>query len=275
MGKWIINRQSIRPSIAPRTKYCPSTRIIMKKILISIIAIAIAVIGVMQWNPKTYSQSNKPTNCSEATTNEINLMRAGWSENLQSLLAQEKPASKMVEEAFEGLKTYRCWLNYLCETVLFSGIALPEDMQILEGRITRTQVGRLPGCSHIDQATIPGTELKYMPLCHISESVSGRFSVIQANKDSCIKQVGREFSDFSAKTDSAEDAENFKNHSSAFVGLEAALKQASAKQRNQTFNRKMQSLLNKMTGMHGNMVFLREQINTFDSSLPCYAAKCD
>ncbi|MCK5606257.1 hypothetical protein KAR91_30435, partial [Candidatus Pacearchaeota archaeon] len=173
----------------------------MKKILISIIAIAIAIIGVMQWNPKTYSQSNlpypEPVDCGQSTSNEMALMKAGWNTNLQSLLNQEKPASEMVEEAYEGARTYRCWLNYLCETVLFSGGAPPEVMKKEGGgdiEITREHVDPLPGCLPTGDIEIPGTKLRYMPLCHVSKGAVGPFNDIQRNYGSCIKKIGLEAS---------------------------------------------------------------------------------
>ncbi|MCK5608660.1 hypothetical protein KAR91_42680, partial [Candidatus Pacearchaeota archaeon] len=91
---------------------------------------------------------------------------------------------------------------------------------------------------------------------HVSKGVVGPANLIQYNYGSCIEKISREAS-------------------VATVGLEKSLKGTSAKQKNRAFNRKMQSLLSKMTKMHNGMVELREKIDAFDANLPCYAAKCD
>lgn len=236
----------------------------MKKLSILIISIAIALTAIVGWNVKTYSQTGvpypEPKNCIESVDNEISIMRTGWNTNLQLLLNQEKPTSEMVDEAYDSMRTYRCWLNYLCEAVLFSGHTSEENLKNDEGeyveKLTREHIDPLPGCMPTKSVEIPGTQLKHMPLCYIPGSVSANLSAVVQNHDQCLTLVDREFA-------------------VAAVGVERALKGNTAKQKNRAFTKKMNSILEKMHSMQADMVFLREQLERFDAHLPCYVLKCD
>ena len=138
----------------------------MKKITIPIIAITALIATIIGWRAETYSATDlpypKPVDCTEVTVNEMHLMRKDWNANLQTLLDQEKPTSEKVDDAFSDMRTYRCWLDYLCEAVLFSGNA---DAKVMTGsQLTDKHIDDLPGgCVSVDEVVITSTKLKYIP----------------------------------------------------------------------------------------------------------------
>src|SRR3989338_1174732 len=106
-----------------------------KKRFLPIIGI-ITILGLVVLAPPLYSKTNLPyptpkeikgglSVCKQVFINKMSEMRSAWEVNLETLTSQEKPASEMVDEAFEGVRTYRCWLEYLCRSVRYSCSANP------------------------------------------------------------------------------------------------------------------------------------------------------
>ncbi len=262
----------------------------MKKFIIPIISITILLTGIIGWQKLTYSGTNIPypdaysanpghMSCLHVVANEIMLMNNGWQENRQTMLDQEKPTSEIVDEAFESMRTYRCWLDYLCEGVLFSGNADPLIMidQTTKEPLTFTweHIDKLPGCTAPENVEIPGTKLKYLEQCHVGREQT--IATIYGNYISCRKLVNLDFTELeeSNKSPSKIDLESFKQRSKAFIGLERDLKVDNGKKKNRALQNKLSSILNKMMAMESHMELLKQHLFKFDAMLPCLATKCD
>ena len=263
----------------------------MKKLLISIISITIFLTGIIGWQKLTYSGSNVPypdaydappgsTSCLHVVANEIMLMNNGWQENRQIMLDQEKPTSEIVDEAFESMRTYRCWLDYLCEGVLFSGNADPLVMidQTTKKPLTLTweHIDKLPGCTAPEYVEIPGTKLKYLEQCHVGREQT--IATIYGNYSSCRRLVNLDFTELDElATDEASKQRlaAFKQRSKAFIGLERDLKVINGEKKNRALQNKLASILNKMLAMESHMELLKQHLFKFDALLPCLADKCD
>lgn len=225
---------------------------------------------------QTYSQANvrypNPVTCDQAVFNEIELMRSAWNDNLAALMKQEKPASRMVDEAFESMRTYRCWLDYLCEAVLFSGNA---DAAVLgNAKLTTVHIEPLPGCTSPDTIEIPGTQIKLIPQCKAGRE--NTLGITQTNYEACRKMTELEF--FKPTTPDSAAVSNlkaFQNQSAAYVALERALKTKSAGQKSQILGTKLRDMVQKLQNMTSHMATLQELVKKFDDKLACLAPKTD
>jgi hypothetical protein len=262
----------------------------MKKIILLIIGTCVLLGGLLVSGSSTQSASNLPypepvqgeeglSACQKTMANQIYLMRSGYSQNLNTLLAQEKPTSDMVDEAFEGLRTYRCWLDYLCEAVLYSSNADPDATKYSGGKLSTLEIDQVPGCAKPENIQIPGTQIQYIPACSASGQKNlvneNTINLAQTNFADCHKLVEQDFADI-PQNPSKKDVNTFgKDQSPAFIGLEKALKANSADQEVRPLRDKFESILLKMQGMENHMTFLKEQIESLDARIPCYCEKCD
>jgi len=119
------------------------------KLALLSLAILITVLG---WKLYPYSQAESSKFAEECLSNaccmayreEMDAVKNKWNENLAAMMDQEKPASAMVDEAFENLRTYQCWMEYICRSVQYSGYGTPEST---EGTgIVNAHIGTIPGC---------------------------------------------------------------------------------------------------------------------------------
>jgi len=245
----------------------------MKKIILPLIGIFLLSVGIFSWHSSTYGQA---MTCAKTIDSQISIMRAAWQKNLTVMMDQEKPASEMVDEAFEGISTYRCWLDYLCEAVLYSANADPKSTRLnpedpnskyralTAGRVFSSagEIELVPGCAYPDSLGIPGTQIEYIPACRVGNENTG--SAAQGNYSECREQVQRDFLGDKDLT-----------KSSAFIALISTLKNNSAQQLARPLRDKFSSILLQMNAMEGHMSTLVNQVVKLDSRLPCYAGKCD
>lgn len=253
-----------------------------KKITAFIIVIVIIAAGIISWKMNTYSASgkpySKPQSCLEATANEIYLMRAGWNQILKTITDREKPRSEIVDEAYESMSTYRCWLDYLCETVLLSGNL--NAKAVAAGLVKKNDIKTIFGCVAPENIKIPTTKLQYIPECKVSSSVAGTMLLQEAtqNYQTCRQMVALEFAD--KVTDKTTQSiskymETIKNTSSAYIGLETLLKSSSAAQKNRVLQKKLSDILTGLNAMESHMDYMVQFMNRFDSLMPCTIGKCD
>ena len=201
----------------------------------------------------------------------------------------------MVDDAFSDMRTYRCWLQYLCESVLVSGgydyLNADNNERITNKFIEEESKGvpfgshltDVPGCVSGDKITIPGTKLKYMPYCATGAHATDRFGNAETNNLTCLNLIGLEFSDINnpdlAKTEvgkaSSKLKETLHDQSSAFVGLVSALKKNSGDQMGVVLQSKLQSILTKLSDTEAHMTSLKENMERFDQKLACLAPTCD
>jgi hypothetical protein len=267
-----------------------------KKIIIPIIGLAILIVCFIGWRAGTYSNGlpypnlpdpNGPDACLQSIANEAYVMKDSWNANLQSLIQQPKAPSGKVDEAFEGLRTYHCWLDYLCQAVLYSGNADPVKMKKDES--DNISIGyylnTLPGCIDPSKVVIPGTKLKYMPYCNVPTNANTPEADAHAHYMQCESIVQMQFGD---TTDAdkyyggdepgklpASMKETLKNQSGAFIGLENTLKSNAADQKSRVLQEKLSDIVTKMHGMETHMDILNGYMEQFDQRLPCFIGQCD
>jgi len=268
-----------------------------KKILLPIIGITLLLISLISWRTGTYSKSGLPypnipepkgpDACLQSIANEASIMKDSWNANLALLMQQPKAPSDKVDEGFEGLRTYHCWLDYLCQAVLFSGNA--DENKMTDGKGNQIPIGQflntLPGCIAPSKVVIPGTKLKYMPYCKISRNAEAYVGDTEAHYRQCQSLVQMEFADTTeADTYYGDDSpgklpaimkEKLKDQSGAFIGLENQLKSNAADQKSRVLQEKLADIVSKMHGMESHMDILKGYMEQFDQRLPCLAGKCD
>jgi len=262
-----------------------------KRILIPIIGITTLLITMIGWQVSTYSKSplpypdpptgDNPSQCLQSIANELVTMRNAWNVSKDLLKKQQKPASQKVDEALESMRTYRCWLDYLCQGVLFSGTANFVEMKDLESKGVPfgAYLGTMPGCVSGDKVVIPGTKLKFLPYCNVPYPVIDRISQAETYYRDCRNLVALEFTDPAVETDTyqlpSDVINKIRNESSGMVAMESFLKNDSGEQKGMILQNKLQSILLKMQGLESHVDLLREYMERFDAKLSCVAPKCD
>ena len=265
----------------------------MKKLL-PIIGIAILTLVIIGWRSGTYSKSKLPypnmsvkdgssaSTCVQSIANEIYLMKSAHNQHFQSVIEQEKATSEVVGETYESLRTYRCWLDNLCEAVLYSSLANPKQMAkdkkdgVSVGGYLKTQ----PGCVSAEKIQIPTTKIKYMSYCAVSSNVSTVHADALVNYDACRDLVRAQFADLTEaelnkKNISSDAIKRIQQASAGMVSMETALKKKAAKQKSTILADKLSSIVLKMHSMEASVNQLYEYMEKFDQRLPCYIKKCD
>ena len=239
-----------------------------KKTIIPIIGIFIITISIIGWQSRSYSQGNipypnidqaqsgdDPPLCTQAWANEMHLMQSAWHANLEAMRDQEKPTSEMVDEAFDSLRTYRCWLNYLCYTVQYSGIADFEN--IGERKLTEAEIGQIPGCMPPEDIEISTTSIKLLPQCKVMTN-QYKFKPAMTNYERCQNIV------------------NLHTDFIALVTLEKTLKTNYAQQKARALEDKLVNILSQMHSMEVSAQYLKTLFYKLDQKFgDCYLEKCD
>lgn len=253
-----------------------------KKFFIPLIGF-VALIVLLSLSLPSYSQEglpyspigpdkDKPAVCHQEFLNEMHVMRNAWEANIASITGQERPASEMVDEAFESTRTFRCWLEYLCRTVQYSGTA---DPALPPRPILTPHVGRIPGCAKPENLQIPGTELHVMENCRASASSTVTVPDVQNNFNACQRYVELNFGVPKAGTESAEMVKNLSDQSNVYIVLESVLKRVNGRQRARAVESKLIDILNRMQAMEGQVQYLKNFLNKLYALLPCTLAQCD
>lgn len=278
--------------------------------------------GVFGWTKITSSNSTTPeeskfaSTCSsgqgsDATYNRccidyneaIDAAEKDWQTNLNRLVDQQKPASQMVDEAYENLRTYNCWLEYICRGVEYSGYA-PIQSSIGTG-LTSDHIGRVPGCqlpenlkmdSNYNEFTqgmkkVPllgsaivlkdnlyiQNKISFFPSC-MSDPINNQspsVAVANANFQACKLTIESKFG--CNNTDVLSNPEKFKDcmeSSNTIVKMETALKRSAADQKASALERKMTTIVNKMNSMQEHVGYLSNFLKQLDLRLPCFAKVC-
>lgn len=282
----------------------------MKKLFILTISLIAIGSSFLMIQPETHSnnglpypnpdESINPSPCLARVANEVVTMRDAWHKNLKDLKAQEKAPSEKVDEAFESMRTYRCWLDYLCESVLKStdietikdengNLYYPDQDNVPFDNVDflARQIDTLPGCApaldldgldYLISGNPGGTLISYLDQCYVPISVNSRSAVSHLNYLDCRSLVELEFTEGEV-TDksnfSATSAETFKDSSSAFQTVERMLKSDSADSTSRGLKKKLSSIITKMHALESHVETLKQHMFKFDAMLPCYAGQCD
>lgn len=289
-----------------------------KRFFTSLVTLMILGIGTLSFSMMTFSleedqigeELNKIASCGVDYTRAMDAAQRDWDNNLRTLVDQEKPASEMVDDAYENLRTYNCWLEYICRGVLYSGYAPTES---IEGTgLTSQLIGRVPGCQKPEDIILESewegflNTLKKVPilgatgkpLSDVFKSkmyIPGKFSMfpgcmtdahnnnnpdlVLANSNYQLCRIALE-ERFGCQPETEEE-EDFLGEpkctqsSSAFTGLESVLKKAHGSQKASALETKLGDILSRMHAMDARVTYLDNFLQQLDSRLSCYAAKCD
>ncbi len=262
--------------------------------------------GAQDFDPEVVSQCEGQGNeaCCVQYSSAIDAVEADWKANLQTLSDQQVPASHMVDDAYENLRTYNCWLEYICRSVQYSGSA-PIDT-ILESGLTKKHIGRISGCQKpedlalednygtfvdklkqvpvniedisLDDAFYKNTGLNYFPACMTDPSQNNanpRLSEANANFEQCKQNIERKFG--CDEADIVRNPKKFQecmDQSSAMAFVNNALNAAHADQMAGALENKLSSIIRKMLTMETHATYLSNFWTQLDQRLACYAFKC-
>lgn len=279
-------------------------------IIIGIIAIAVGVLG---WQLNSFSQQESPyaqecnNACCIAYREAMGTVEKAWSSNMSDMMNQEKPASETVEEGFENLRTYQCWLEYICRAAQYSGYGTPESAQT---GLTSKHLGIIPGCqAPEDMGIVNGWDnflnflksdwavfenvfkgggvaeakvkmpdtlfnaLPFIPQCMTDPTNRNSEQKMQLAKDNytqCIAFVDKQF----GCEQSGKNIQECTSESIAFVKLENELRRNNARQKASIIENKILSILNKMQDMESHVSIMKEKLNSINSKSVCYPPSC-
>ncbi len=258
-----------------------------KTVLFGLLIFAGATLAAVQWTsvssaedtPLSYATplrdgEGKPPVCEQAWRNGIDLLRAGWQQNLQALVSEPKPTSDMVDDAFDDLRTYRCWLEYLCESVAYSGTA---NAKASAGTgLTSAHLATVPGCQKPQDLTL--SEEWQRRWSSVITSGVPKLPSYDPKRFTYIPQcaVGREAALFTRQACTAAIAEEFSvtSDSLAVTTLRRTLQSNSGEQKARALSEKLEGILTRMQSMELHATSLKGLIDQFDARMPCYLATC-
>jgi hypothetical protein len=301
----------------------------MFKKLTLIIGIALILTGIFGWQIHSFSQ--EPSDIDELLTGLPNFnpndcgvdeccltyraamgyVEKTWSENLNNLTDQEKPASAMVDEAFENLRTYECWLEYICRAVDYSGYASPDT--VLDGGLTSKEIGKIPGCqAPEDMGLVTGwdsfvnflkEDWSILEVIYKPEQETATFDMefadtfFNENKIPFFPQCMSDMTNKNRTPDFVTARENYENciavldskfackgdeeslkdcttKSVAFVQLENALKKSNADQKARVFENKLSDIITKMLTLEFHTEYFKTKLENLNNLYECYPPKC-
>ncbi len=265
----------------------------------------ILIIGIafVSWNQMTHAQSADPeisnrcsdagdVACCEQYNGAIEAVESDWEASLNILTGQERPASEMVDDAYENLRTYNCWLEYICRSVQYSGYA-PIESGV--AGLTSVHLGEVPGCQDAEDITLGtdyasfvdkmqkvpllatnNTRINYFPACQagVSNNESAvNVVAVNTNFEACKATIERKFG-CDPSADDFEACANGLNQSTAIAVMETALKTSHAEQKASALENKLASIVTKMHAMETHLTYVYNFLSQLDQRLYCVAKKC-
>lgn len=273
----------------------------MKRSIITSVAITLCVgYGVLSWDIVTHSQPPDPetsqfsdrcdTACCIDYNEALEAVKLDWQKNLNALVDQEKAASEMVEDGYESLRTYNCWVEYICRAVQFSGHA-PIESALGTG-LKEEHLGTVPGCQSPDNLRMESEynqfvkDLKEVPL--VGLPVTAGEAIVDAFGDIMIENKINFFPrcQTSGSNNRSPDIAKVKaqydnckreievESTNAFVFLETILKKTHGNQKAAALENKLGTIVTKLHGMEAHVGYLSNFLEQLDSRFSCYAGKC-
>ena len=244
-----------------------------------------------------YCEAANNDSCGRSYCKLMAVAEQGWLQNLDQMTKQEKPASAMVDDAVQNLRTYQCWLEYICEAVAYSGSA---GLGATKGTgITGNHIAQIAGCQNPEDETFPpGWEnmlkhiyslniipinevinnplqykkLNLIPQCMTNppDNTSPSPQAIAQNYASCEKALELRFANCAPD----ENLGKCSKRSGAMVALQGALKQANASQKSRVLENKLAGIVQRMAGMEEHANYMVQKFQEFKSLTQCVAKKC-
>ena len=287
-----------------------------KKFLIpiGIISITISVLG---WQLTSFSvevgQFEKEcgsNSCCIAYHSGFASLKEAWAENRTQALDQEKATSDKIDDVFEGYNTYKCWSEYLCRAVQYSGYGDPKNT--LTG-LAKEHIGTIPGCQDPEDMGMPSAWANFVNMTKedwqlivntanesnedLAKSMSLDQGVFSANAISFIPQCMTDKESLNAHlqtNDIANAGGNYANCMEVFssnfgcsemefcnsaeialVTVETAIMNDHADQKASALENKLSSIINKMHSMQLQTEYFKTNIQKLNDLYSCSPAKCD
>ena len=294
----------------------------MKKSTLILAAIVLCIgYGVLSWDIVSHSAppgsedsqfagicstTTTPDNAAPSTTynmccidyNEaLDAVKRDWQASLQKLINQEEAASDMVDDGYESLRTYNCWVEYICRAVQYSGHA-PIESAIGTG-LTSEHLGIVPGCQKADnlkmekeyntlmqtmkeipivgilpsevEKTMIENKINFFPRCMTDPNDNRSPNIVQAKSqyDACKRALEMNFG-----CSTGIDEVRCVDRSTAFVTLETILKKKQGDQKAAALEKKLGTIVPKLQDMEAHVGYLSNFLNQLDARFSCYAGKC-
>jgi len=311
----------------------------MKKIYLTIASLILCVgYGVLSWDIVTYSEVPNPSDseyagvCGVISLSEnaapkteydmccidyneaLNAVTQDWQANLKKIADQEKPASEMVEDAYESMRTYNCWMEYICSAVHYSGYG-PIQSALGTG-LKEEHLGTVPGCQSPDNLRMESEYNYFNTGLKDVEIIGMPIGVMEDIAEDIADGVADTFEDFYTEnhinffprcmTDPSEnnrqpslinaglnydackrsmalyfgcpdyiDKELCPEFSNAFATVENVLKKSHADQKASALESKLGVIVGKMSGMEERVNYMSNFLTQLDARFKCYAQQCD
>jgi len=261
----------------------------MKKLLPIVIIGLIAIPAVfLSFPSKTSSKtqltySNVGASCTQAWENGADALEEGWYSSLQNMVNQEKPTSQVVDDAYESLRTYRCWLQDLCKSVQWSGNQTVRNILQQKQNTAKTlgsfALGNIPGCVDAEDVELPSTWADFQ------ESISknpfynppaepGKFNMIpQCINSSQTKTID----DFISGVAEYQACKKYTEDSFSNRGvniLEDTLFTAAAEKKASAVESKIIDITKRLQGSQANAQLFKQDFIEFMNRLPCVLKSC-
>ncbi len=217
--------------------------------------------------------------CEQSYTLAIEASEVDWQLNLSKLRDQEKPASKMVDEAYENFRTYNCWVEYICRSALYSGYAPIES--VLGTGLTSRHLDVAPGCQRAEYVTMENNYNELIPVItegtlteavedYYTENGIAYFPSCQTggedNESPNLALANRNYQ--ACKTFAEQKFEN------GLAYLEGQLHQGHASQKATALEEKLTELVTKLSAMDENVSIMSNALTTLHQLIPCIPGTC-
>jgi len=270
-----------------------------KKIITPVVILAAITISIVSWQQYTYSQVVLPypegKTCEDAYGNAMGILEGEWMKNLRDLTDQEKPASDMMDEAFESMRTYNCWMEYVCRAVFYSTNPAVKAADTKDTGLKKIHIGQVPGCQAPEDVGLPsgwknawdtvvntlvnnptdqiGVKNKFtiIPQCQTKGTPNEIITASNNNYNACMEELEKKF----ACTAEDETVTDCKKRSIAIIKLEAILKKTNAAQKSRALENKLAGMIKKMRLMESHAGYMKEKFTALDRLYPCTAPTCD
>jgi|GEM_PF-2932721 len=287
----------------------------MRKTYITLAAVILCVgYGILGWDIVTHSAEptaadsqfagacgadpQNPNACCVAYNESLAAAKRDWQANLQQLINQEKAASEMVDDGYESLRTYNCWVEYICRSVEYSGHA-PVESALGTGLQSR-HLGVVPGCQKPENLKMESEYNNYtkafkkIPIVGVTADVIGK--AFLDNKIAYFPQCQTDGKHNNANPDINKAKENYDgckrtmelnfgcpagidaalcaDTSNAFVTLETVLKKKQGDQKAAALEKKLSTIIPKLQSMETHVNYLHNFLKQLNDRFSCYAGKC-
>lgn len=240
-------------------------------------------------------------------------IKDAWANNQIQALDQEKSTSEKINDVFEGYNTYKCWGEYLCRAVQFSGFNSPDSKadELFDG-LSKKHIGTLPGCQDPEDLEFTATWNNFVTMlkddwqffvdtlnageANLEIDLDLAPSLFTTSKVPFIPQcmadkgslnhnlnpfdyskAGGNYSkcmDLFHSKFGCDETENCDSLEIALVTVETALRRDNANQKASALENKLSSIITKMHSMQQHTEYLKANVNKLNDLYECYPSKC-